>query len=298
MKTSELAKQVANYFVDRAESGKQVVDLLPGFHILRLTCPTELEATIYEPAVCLILQGRKETTLGGQTIGFGPGESLIVSHDLPVVSQVTEATLATPYLAIVLTLDVSILHSLYDQVGNAAPSEECARSLDADVTDAALIDVVGRYLALARDPVEAKVVAPLVLKEIHFRLLMAPHGGMLRKLLRHDSHASSIALAIERIRKDFRVPLAIPELARAVGMSASSFHKHFKAVTATTPLQYQKELRLIEARRLLSMEGNTVASVAFEIGYESPTQFSREYVRKFGTPPRDDRVMLSRAAAG
>jgi AraC-like DNA-binding protein len=129
---------------------------------------------------------------------------------------------------------------------------------------------------------------PLIRKELHFRLLLAPHGAMLRQLVSHDSHASCIARAIERIRESFRAPLAVPELAQAAGMSPSSFHKHFKTITETTPLQYQKDLRLLEARRLLQEGHHSVSETAFEVGYESPTQFSREYARKFGASPRND----------
>jgi AraC-like DNA-binding protein len=143
-------------------------------------------------------------------------------------------------------------------------------------------------LALADSPSDVKVLAPLVSKEIHYRLLVAPFGGMLRRLIRHDSNESAIARAIGYIRDDIRSAIVIPELARRVGMSASSFHKHFKTITKTTPLQYQKELRLLEARRLLRMGGASVTATAFDVGYESPTQFSREYARKFGVPPSRD----------
>ena len=129
-------------------------------------------------------------------------------------------------------------------------------------------------------------------REIHYRLLVAPFGGMLRRLIRHDSNASAIARAIGHIRGDIRSPIAIPDLARRVGMSASSFHKHFKTITSTTPLQYQKELRLLEARRLLKTGGASVTTVAYEVGYESPSQFSREYARKFGVPPSHDTASI------
>lgn len=143
-------------------------------------------------------------------------------------------------------------------------------------------------MALADSPADAKVLGPLISKEIHYRLLMAPFGGMLRSLIRHDSNASAIARAIGQIRADIRSPMTIPDLARRVGMSASAFHKHFKTVTATTPLQYQKELRLLEARRLLRMGGASVTTAAYQVGYESASQFSREYARKFGVPPSQD----------
>ena len=145
-----------------------------------------------------------------------------------------------------------------------------------------------RYLALADSPADAQVLSTLTSKEIHYRLLVAPFGGMLRSLIRHDSNASAIARAIRYIRDDIRSPITIPEIARRVGMSASSFHKHFKTITSTTPLQYQKELRLLEARRLLTTGGASVTTAAYDVGYESPSQFSREYARKFGVPPSQD----------
>jgi AraC-like DNA-binding protein len=154
--------------------------------------------------------------------------------------------------------------------------------------DPTLLDALRRYLELVDSPADAKVLGPLVSREIHYRLLVAPFGGMLRRLIRRDSNASAIARAIGHLRGDLCSPVVIPDLARRVGMSTSSFHKHFKAVTATTPLQYQKELRLLEARRLLTTGGASVTAVAYEVGYESSSQFSREYARKFGVPPSRD----------
>jgi len=255
---------------------------LPGLGFVRYTAPTPIEATVYEPVVCLILRGRKCTTAGPMAVSFGPGESLVVSHDLPVLSQVTEC----PYLALILSLDISLLRSLMNEVEEESATTGRAATLDADPTDELLIDALGRYVSLARNPTEAQVLAPLVLKEIHFRLLMAPHGGMLRKLLRNDSNASHIYRAVREIRKDFRSALSVPEVARRTGMSESAFHRHFKAITGTTPLQYQKTMRLLEARRLIATEGYTVSRAAFEVGYASPTQFSREYSREFSVAPR------------
>ncbi|MCH9685455.1 MAG: AraC family transcriptional regulator [Deltaproteobacteria bacterium] len=288
MKVHELAA-LATTIIDREPGrGERALQPLPGLLLLRVGQPTPLVAALYEPVVCLILQGRKETMLGDQTVGFGPGESLVVSHDVPVVSRVTQASPASPYLALIFTLDLAVLRGLYEEVGEARVQGAEPRSLHVAQTDPRLLDSLARYLAVTSDPVEAKVMVPMLQREIHFRLLMAPHGAMLRKLLRHDSHASGIARAIARIRRDFKGSISVPELARETGMSPSSFHKHFKTITSTTPLQYQKELRLLEARRLLSTEGQSVSRVAFEVGYESPNQFSREYTRKFGGPPRRD----------
>jgi len=260
---------------------------VPGLLVLQSSRVTPLRASLYEPVVCLIVQGEKEAIAGDTRVRFGAGESLIVSHDVPVVSRITKARREAPYLALIFSIELAVLRSLYEEVGDTVDGvTTCA--LEVHEAEPHLLDSLGRYLALAADPLDAKVLGPLLRREIHFRLLRAPHGATLRRLLRHDSHESKIARAIARIRLDFKSPLVVPALAREIGMSASSFHKHFKAITSTTPLQYQKDLRLLEARRLLSSEGLAVSTVAFEIGYESASQFSREYSRKFGVPPRAD----------
>jgi AraC-like DNA-binding protein len=263
---------------------KQAAPPMDGLLLLRQNAPSSFEASLYEPVLCLILQGRKQVSIGEQTLSFGPGECLLVSHDLPVCSRITKA----PYLALVLEVDVATVRKLYDEVAESALDSELARAAETHRADPGLLDALCRYLALADSPADAKVLGPLISKEIHYRLLVAPFGGMLRSLIRHDSNASAIARAIGHIRDDIRSPIAIPDLARRVGMSASSFHKHFKTITSTTPLQYQKELRLLEARRLLKTGGASVTTAAYDVGYESPNQFSREYARKFGVPPSRD----------
>lgn len=265
-----------------------LVEPMPRLLLLRHTAPTALEATVYEPMTCLILQGTKEIVIGETRLGFGRGEALLVSHDLPVVSEVVEASPDSPYLALVLRLDLGLLRGLYESVADDIVETE-ARSFALAAAAPDLVDALSRYLRLARSPVAARVLGPAVLRELHFHLLMSPVGGMLRALLRHDSRASQIARAIAVLRRDFRLSLSVPALARTAGMSASAFHLSFKAITATTPLRYQKELRLLEARRLLLREGQPVASVAYAVGYESPTQFSREYARKFGLAPSRER---------
>ncbi|HEY3497038.1 MAG TPA: AraC family transcriptional regulator [Polyangiaceae bacterium] len=257
---------------------------IEGLLLLRQDSPSSLEVSLYEPVLCLILQGRKQVSIGEQTLSFGPGECLLVSHDLPVRSRITRA----PYLVLVFEVNVATIRKLYDDVAESGLDVERARAAETHPADPGLLDALHRYLALADSPADAKVLGPLVSKEIHYRLLTAPFGGMLRSLIRHDSDASAIARAIGHIRGELRSPVAIPELARRVGMSVSAFHKHFKAITSTTPLQYQKDLRLLEARRLLRTAGASVTATAFDVGYESPSQFSREYARKFGVPPSHD----------
>jgi AraC-like DNA-binding protein len=275
-----------------AHNDVQATRPMDGLLVFRQGSTSALDVSLYEPVLCLILQGRKQVSIGEQTLSFGPGECLLVSHHLPIRSRITRA----PYMALVLQLDVAAIRKLYDEAPHAALGAEGSRAAETHRAGAGLLDALGRYLALAESPVDAKVLGPLVSKEIHYRLLTAPFGGMLRNLIRHESDASAIARALVHIREDMRSPIVIPELARRVGMSASSFHKHFKAITSTTPLQYQKELRLLEARRLLKTGGATVTTAAFEVGYESPSQFSREYARKFGVPPSQD--LLEARAVG
>lgn len=258
-----------------------------GLWVLRQYAPSQFEATIYDPILCLILQGRKEMMFGDRTYRLGAGECALVSHDLPIVSRVREA----PYLVVLLTVDVDVLRSLYGDVRELATEAE-ARALEVHRADGPLLDAVGRYLALAGSEMDARVLAPMLLREIHYRLLTSPLGHMLRSLIRHDSHASAIARAIALLRRDFRAPMVVEELARAVGMSVSSFHEHFRRITSSSPLQYQKGLRLLEARRLLVAGTATATTAAFEVGYESASQFSREYARKFGRPPSKDVASL------
>jgi AraC-like DNA-binding protein len=257
---------------------------LEGLTLLRDPRATSFETSIYDPVFCLIVEGSKQTTTAGKTLTAKPGEGLLVSHDVPVVSRVVRA----PYLALILALDLELLRSLRDDVEDATPESYTARALEVHRVEPALIDALGRLLALAETPRDRAVLGPLVVREIHYRLLAAPVGAMLRRMLWKGSNESAVARAIARIRKDYKTALSIPELAHESGMSPASFHKHFKAVTQSSPLQYQKELRLLDAKRLLASGTASVSSVAFDVGYESPSQFSREYARRFGAPPSRD----------
>jgi len=264
----------------------ETVNSLPNLHVLRREAVSEFEALVYNPVICLILRGSKETRIGTQSVSLSHGDALLVSHDLPVTSKITQASTAEPYLALIMSLDLGTIRSLYEQVGEAVSGTPCARSLTSSVAQRTWTDPLGRYLSLMDKPLEAKVLGPQILREIHFHLLMSPIGDMLRNLLSVDSHASRISKAIIGIRERFREPLVVAELAQLAGMSQSSFHEHFKSVTGTTPLQYQKDMRMIEAHKLLCEGQNSVAAVSLKIGYESPTHFSRDYSRKFGNPPK------------
>jgi AraC-like DNA-binding protein len=262
---------------------ERIAPSVAGLVLLREDAPSSFDACLYEPILCLILQGRKQVSVGELTLSVGPGECLLVSHDLPVRSRITKA----PYLALVFEVDVATIRRLYEEVADLPLADEPAQAAATQRADPGLLDALDRYVALVDSTTDAQVLGPLTAKEIHYRLLTAPFGGMLRRLIRHDSNASAIARAIGHIRREMRSPMVIADLARLVGMSVSSFHGHFKAITGTTPLQYQKELRLLEARRLLK-SGASVTTAAHDVGYESSSQFSREYSRKFGVPPSED----------
>lgn len=258
------------------------------FLLLTQSFPSDLNATFYEPALCLILQGRKEVIAGQRSFSFGVGELLIISHDVPVVSKITDASETEPYIALVLGLDYAIIRDLQDEFRQSDFDANKARSLEVNEASFQVIDSLYRLLNAAQDPTETAVLLPQILREVHFRLLQAPCGGMLRNLLRHNSHASKISKAISLIRGNYTETLSVDDVAKSVGMSVSSFFHHFKVITESTPLQYQKNIRLLEARRLLMSEGETVTQTAFKVGYESPNQFSREYARKFGSTPSSD----------
>lgn len=274
--------------IDKAEAfalqSSKKSGVLPNLFVFRRSEPSGFEATIYNPVICLILQGSKTLQVGGDSLSISAGDALLVSHDLPVASQITQATREKPYLALILSLDLSVLRSLYEHV-DLRSDQGTKHALMPMRATSIWVEPLARYLNLASDPLAANVLGPSLLREIHFRLLTSPAGGMLRNLLSMDSHASRIAKAIQEIRLHYRDQIAVSHLARISGMSVSSFHEHFKSVTGTSPLQYQKDLRMIEARRLLSENRLSVTAAGFEVGYESPTQFSREFSRKFGEPP-------------
>lgn len=283
MDLSQLAVRCHRYSIGDHALGPEG---LPGLLVLRREAVSQIEATVYDPVLCLILQGSKITAVSEHSVTLHPGEALLVSHDLPVVSRITEASMRRPYLALILSLDLALIRGLYQELADTSfPEPPRAGPLVTARAEPDWVDPLSRYAALMDSPRDARVLGSALRREVHYRLLCSEIGGALRRLLVADSHASRIARAIARLRTGFRGPIGVAELAGIAGMSASSFHEHFKQVTGTTPLQYLKDLRLIEARGLLTVGGQSVAQAAFAVGYESPTHFSRDYSRKFGQPP-------------
>ena len=263
-----------------------------GTHLLRHEAPTGQNATVYRPLLCLVLQGAKDVGTSAKTLTVRAGQSLIVSHALPVLSRITDAAPETPYIALVFPLDLDLLRSLSPAVlpsSDSRPSDPFSIHLcnrDEEIDDALL-----RYYSQCETDAARRLLAPITAREIHARLLMGPHGETLHKLLWHDSTASRIFQATRDIQSQLAKTIAVKDLARDVGMSSSAFFEHFKAVTGTSPLQYQKDLRLLRARETLQTSSAKVSEIAFVVGYESSAQFSREYTRKFGQSPRQDRTL-------
>ena len=278
----------AGQLLEDIHEGELLLREKPAFLLLKQRTTSELLPTLYEPALCLILQGAKEVVTGERELRFGKGESLIVSHEIPVVSRIVEASSTKPYIALILGLDITIVRSFYEEFGETALRMEGAKAIEVEKANDNLLDSLYRLMESTQSEIDSLVLSSQILREVHFRLLQATYGGMLRELLRVDSHASNISKAIAIIRRKFNEPLSVAEIAKTVGMSTSSFHQHFKTITESTPLQYQKDLRLLEARRLIKIEGESVTAAALTVGYESPNQFSREYTRKFTVNPRAD----------
>jgi AraC-like DNA-binding protein len=271
-----------------------LADAPSGVHFLRFHTPTGQDATVYRPLLCLVLQGAKEVGTSRKSLHVGQGQSLIVSHALPVVSRITEAAPDRPYVALVFPIDLDLLRGLAPAVptrATQAPRDPFSISLCPSIPD--MEDALLRYLRQCETSETRHLLAPITAREIHARLLLGPHAELLQKLLWHETTASRIFEATRRVQSDLARPLVVGELAQQVGMSGSAFYEHFKAVTGTSPLQYQKDLRLLRARDALRSTNAKVSDIAFTVGYESSAQFSREYARKFGVPPRQDRTVLA-----
>ncbi len=275
-----------------------------GFHatpIERVTLARSSTVTmpmpnVYRPQMCLVAQGQKEVTLGDRTFRYAPGRYGIVTYDLPATGQVVEATPDKPYLCLFLDFDPLMLGQLALRV---PPPEAPRQPLGKTVSDAGarLLDATLRLLRLLDDPAALPVLGPLAEQEILYHLLAGPDGARMRHITSSQGRMAQVGRAIAWIGQNFRERFSIEQLAAEAGMSPSSLHEHFRAVTAMTPLQFQKQLRLQDARSLMLAQDIDTATAAFLVGYESPSQFSREYRRHFGEPPARDIARL-RASPG
>lgn len=243
---------------------------------------------LYKPALCIIAQGAKRSLLDKDAITYDEMQALVVTVEMPVRGGVTRASKATPYLGLILELDLPLLREVLEQFDDPPrPGSQGPALLVHDIAGP-LADSVLRLVDLLDTPSAVPVLAKSVMREIYFWLLSGPHGSSISRLAMPDSHSERLSKAIQLLRNNLTRSVAIEEMAASAKMSPSSFHQHFKAMTSLTPLQYQKQLRLLEARRLMLADAATATTAAYRVGYESPSQFSREYARMFGAPPRRD----------
>lgn len=248
---------------------------------------------VNKPSLCIVVQGMKEVLLSQERYQYGPADYLVASVKLPITGQVTEASSEVPYLALKLEFTPSeILEVLHEFQMGVEKKENTKRGMSVSKIESSLLDAVTRLARLLDTPKDIKVLAPLFVKEIIYRVLQGEHGGMLKQIAIEGSATQQISDVIEHIMNNYEKSFKIEELAEIANMSVSSLHRHFKEVTAMSPIKYQKQLRLQEARSLLLTESSDAADVAFRVGYESPSQFSREYSRMFGLPPKEDIKLL------
>lgn len=270
----------------RTETGIPRVAMVQG------EIPEHLLAAVYEPMINLILQGSKSMTIGDRTLRYDPATYFVMSIELPAVGQVHPASSGEPYLAVSLTLDPTVLATLLADLPKPIGHYDKETGFSVAAVTPELMDAWVRLLRLMGRPEDIAALAPAYEREILYRVLQGPHGWMLRDIAAPDSAMARVSLAIQYIRRDFAKSIRVETLAQQAAMSVSAFHRHFKAVTALSPLQYQKRVRLLQARTLLVANAKSVTHAAFEVGYESATQFSRDYARVFGLPPSRDAARI------
>ena len=278
--------------IKRTVSEDGAKEVLSGFFLARSSRPSQSLNTVYQPAFCFIAQGRKRALLGEEVFRYDPGHYLLFTVDLPLIFQIEKATPDEPYLGLRLDLDPSLVASVLVEADiKIKKGDASTKAMDVHSIDANLLDAIVRLVRLADEPESSKVLAPLIVKEIIYRLLAGGQGARLGHLLQ-SGDTQRISRAIGHLREHFDEPLKIDDFARQLGMSVSGFHHHFKSVTAMSPLQFQKQIRLQEARRLMLGEDLDAASAGFRVGYEDPSYFSRDYKKLFGSPPQRDIVSL------
>ncbi|GAA4257998.1 AraC family transcriptional regulator [Dactylosporangium darangshiense] len=280
--------------ISRHADGRYRPTRLPGVMVMESNAPTEPLSAVAQPSFAIVAEGVKRTILAGQTFDYGPGQYVVISLDLPVTGHVLRAGPDRPFLGMGLTLDPATIAALLLDAPTA-PRTDASGIAVSDATDDLLGPIV-RLLRLLDRPEDIPVLAAPIEREILWRLVNGPQGATIRQIGLADSHLSQVARAIRRIRTGYAEPLRIEDLAKIAGMSVTSFHRHFRAITAMSPLQFLKQIRLQEARTRLIVDSRDVAAVGYAVGYDSPSQFSREYRRLFGAPPGRDAARLQSLA--
>jgi AraC-like DNA-binding protein len=289
-----LGKSIARW----TDKSDRVETVIPGLILARRDKPSEPVSILYEPRICVIAQGAKQVQLGDDAYVYDAHHFLLTSVDLPTFVQVIKASPEKPYLGLVLDIDQRELSQLMVDSHLPPPRpQQSSRGMAIGEVTLPLLAAFQRLIDLLAEPKDIPILAPIIEREIFYRLLVSDQGARLRQMASAGSQSQQIARAIHWLKDNFKQPLRIEDLAGQVNMSTSTFHHHFRAVTAMSPLQYQKWLRLNEARRLLLAGNQDATTAAFQVGYESPSQFSREYSRLFGAPPLRDIANLRQVAA-
>jgi AraC-like DNA-binding protein len=284
-----LGKSIARW----TDKGDQLVTTIPGLSLYRRIEPTPPASGMYEPSICLVAQGAKRVLLGDDAYVYDAHHFLITSVDLPTVWQIIEASREKPCLGLMMKLDQREISQLMVDSHLPPPrAQQSSRGMATGEVTLGLLTAFQRLIDLLAEPTDIPILAPIIQREISYRLLMGDQGARLRQMASAGSQSHQIARAIDWLKGNFTRSLCIDDLATQVNMSTSTFHHHFRALTAMSPLQYQKWLRLNEARRLMLTERLDATNAAFQVGYESPSQFSREYSRLFGAPPLRDITSL------
>jgi len=285
----ELAALVARY----SDGDGVHATAVKGLRCFRMSASSTKMPTVYNPSFCIVVQGSKQVFLEGEIYQYAPSQFLVVSVDLPVLGQITQASAEHPYLCVQIDIDPHQLSEIIAQsAGCHSLTNDTVRGLFVGNLGKDMLDAVLRLVRLLDTPKDIAVLAPIVIREIHYRMLEGEHGNAIAQMAVTGSNMHKIAQAIRRMKSDLAVSIRVEDLAAAVHMSASSFHHHFKAVTAMSPLQYHKRLRLTQARQIMLSENVDAARTAYRVGYESASQFSREYARMFGAPPMRDMEAL------
>lgn len=283
--TQKLAK-----LIDRWTGNANQYDTpISGLRFSRWTTPTPPTSYTHNPSICLIAQGRKRVLLGEESFIYDANHFLISSVDLPIIANIIEASEEQPYLGLIVELDLTEISQLIvDSELAFTQSKEAQKGIAVGELSESLLDAFVRLAELLDEGQNIKILAPIIKREIFYRLLMSEQGTRLHQIVTAGSHSHQIAKAIDWLKNNFVKPLSVGDLASYTGMSKSSFYTHFRSMTSMTPLQFQKKLRLSEARRLMLTENLDAMAATFKVGYESPSQFSREYSRLFGAPPSKD----------
>lgn len=278
------------HWIEARYAGDERIDTeIEALRFYRITNPTEMLATVYNPSICIIVQGAKKVGIGEELLGYDPNTYLLASVHMPAHVRVSEASPENPYIGLTITFTMEQIFEVLKDIGPVSKGQGSPkRGLYFGEMQLRLMEPITRLVRLLDSPEDIAVMTPLILKEILYVLMRDEGGDFIRQFIMDGSAAQRVVQAITKIKENFKEPLNIKELARSVSLSESSLYHNFKKITAISPLQFQKQLRLHEARQILMSQDIEAAQVAFDVGYESPSQFSREYMRMYGLPPKAD----------